>query len=206
MSFKQLLNNCLQERQDPVNIHAICNQTPAQKKQWNRFIYRGYRTKQHASENTYRILTRHRRQNRLSNESRAASRSLSRKELSFFEKSWLSVFLEHPMDSSSFIRASYLACIRCLMVFHISVKSAQRKWETAGPNLTLTSFYYIINWTEKHSRLAKKWSCEIEKGKLHTLTSAGLLEKYCANDSSTGSETPASFIVMLVFYNRIIRE
>jgi hypothetical protein len=31
MSFKQLLNNCLQERQDPANIHAICNQTPAKR-------------------------------------------------------------------------------------------------------------------------------------------------------------------------------
>lgn len=81
-----------------------------------------------------KMLTRHRLQNKLSKESRAASRSLSRKEFQFCSS--VSLFLEAPV-SSSFIRVSYLACIRCWMVFHISVKQAKRKWGTAGPKFTL---------------------------------------------------------------------
>ena len=137
-----LLTGNTRSCEHPCNLQSNTCQNEITVEQLN---YRRDRTKQHTSETTYRIRTRHRRQNRLSNESRAASRSLSRKELSFFERSSLSVFLEIPADSSSFIRASNLACIRCLMVFHISVKSAKRQWETAGPNLTLTSFYYKLD-------------------------------------------------------------
>jgi hypothetical protein len=32
---------------------------------------------------------------------------------------------------------------------------------------------------------------------MHTLTSLELLEKHCASDSTTGSDNPASFIVIL---------
>lgn len=79
------------------------------------------------------IITRHLRQNRLSKESRAASRSFPTKLK--FGTSW--PLLEPPTAFSSFTRISYLACIRRWTVFHISVKPAQSKWETAGPKLTL---------------------------------------------------------------------
>lgn len=93
---------------------------------------------------TRKKLTRHRRQKRLSKESRAASRSFSTKELSIWEFSSAFPFLEPPPALPSLVRVSYLACIRCLTVFHISIKPAQKKWETAGLSLTLRPVFIRI--------------------------------------------------------------
>ena len=80
------------------------------------------------------VVTRHLRQNRLSNESRAASRSLSRNE---FVVPSICSLLESPTAFSLFIRTSYLACIRCSMVVHISVKPE----ETNGKQLDQSLHY-----------------------------------------------------------------
>lgn len=126
-----------QGRQDPASIHVICNRKPANGHLGNQWDIKNKRNCMLFSASMKKKLTRQRRQNRLSKESRAASRSFSRKEFSLWEISSVSPFLEPPPALSSLLRVSYLACIRCLTVFHISVKPAQSKWETAGRMLTL---------------------------------------------------------------------
>jgi hypothetical protein len=107
------------------------------------------------------ILTRHLRQNRLSNESKAASRSLTRKEFSVCAS--ISLFLESSTAFSSFLRTSNLACIRCLMVFHICVKQAKSKWETAGPSLHHDQFSLDIIIMGKTGRIKTIWILQSKK-------------------------------------------
>lgn len=91
------------------------------------------------------MLTRHRRQNRLSKESKAASRSLSRYELGI---SSLGEICEptQAVTLSVFVRASYLACIRCLIVVHISVKQQQINGKQLDQSLHYDQFYQITNY------------------------------------------------------------
>lgn len=119
-------------------------------------------------------LTRQRRQKRLSKESRAASRSFSRKELSLWELSSISPFLESPPALSSLQRVSYRACIRCLMLFHISVKPAQIKWETAGQKLPLRPLLITIKEREMTEVENTLWSMNDNC----TLMSLAFLEKH----------------------------
>lgn len=140
-----------------------------------------------------KILTRQRRQKRLSKESRAASRSFSKKELLLSEFSSVSPFLEPPPALSSLLRVSYLACIRGLTVFHISVKP--NKIGNSWTNAYATASFHKNNWERWQKwKIDKDWLSEWQNC---TLISVAFLEKHSASDSRTISDKPHSLMVKL---------